>query len=112
MAPPLNLAELRRFADETLAMLEQQEIPGTQEAHDRNAEVMRFVLELRDRVRKPVTFGVVGEFSVGKSLLLGSVLGRPDLLPVEDRKATGNVSNTGGTPCCCGCRWVSAAPRC
>ncbi|MFE5857099.1 hypothetical protein ACFQ61_28270 [Streptomyces sp. NPDC056500] len=92
MAPPLNLAELRRFADETLAMLEQQEIPGTQEAHDRNAEVMRFVLELRDRVRKPVTFGVVGEFSVGKSLLLGSVLGRPDLLPVEDRKATGNIT--------------------
>lgn len=92
MAPQLNLAELRRFADDTLAMLEQQEIPGTQEAHDRHAEVMRFVLELRDRVRKPVTFGVVGEFSVGKSLLLGSVLGRPDLLPVEDRKATGNIT--------------------
>ncbi|MCM2393869.1 hypothetical protein [Streptomyces albipurpureus] len=92
MAPQLNLTELRRFADDTLAMLEQQEIPGTQEAHDRHAEVMRFVLELRDRVRKPVTFGVVGEFSVGKSLLLGSVLGRPDLLPVEDRKATGNIT--------------------
>ncbi|MEU5403387.1 hypothetical protein ABZ348_29330 [Streptomyces sp. NPDC005963] len=92
MAPTMNLAELRRFADATLAMLEQQEIPGTQEAHDRHAEVMRFVLELHDRVRKPVTFGVVGEFSVGKSLLLGSVLGRPDLLPVEDRKATGNIT--------------------
>ena len=40
----------------------------------------------------PVTLGIVGEFSVGKSLLLGTLLGRPDLLPVEDRATTGNVT--------------------
>ena len=58
---------------------------------------------LRDRVaadacrvaafaREPITVGVVGQFSSGKSLLLGLLLGRPDLLPVEDRATTANVT--------------------
>ncbi|MEO3978275.1 hypothetical protein [Streptomyces sp. CAU 1734] len=92
MAPQFSLADLRRLADDTRAMLQRQEIPGTQEAQERHAEVVRLQRELRERVDKPVTFGVVGEFTVGKSLLLGSLLGKPDLLPVEDRKATGNIT--------------------
>ncbi|MEU5278708.1 hypothetical protein AB0G87_20095 [Streptomyces asoensis] len=87
-----GLADLRRFADETRAMLQRQDIPETAEAQERYADVVRLLKELHDRVEKPVTFGVVGEFTVGKSLLLGSLLGRPDLLPVEERKSTGNIT--------------------
>jgi hypothetical protein len=39
-----------------------------------------------------ITVGMVGRFSAGKTLLLGSVLGKPDLLPVELRPTTGNVT--------------------
>ncbi|MFD0345744.1 hypothetical protein ACFQ0M_05910 [Kitasatospora aburaviensis] len=35
---------------------------------------------------------MVGEYSVGKSLLVGTLLGRPDLLAVEERPATGNIT--------------------
>ncbi|MEV6395433.1 hypothetical protein AB0M39_11745 [Streptomyces sp. NPDC051907] len=39
-----------------------------------------------------ITVGLVGRFSAGKTLLLGAVLGKPDLLPVELRPTTGNVT--------------------
>lgn len=40
----------------------------------------------------PIAIGIVGEFSVGKSMLLGTLLGRPTLLPVEERATTGNIT--------------------
>lgn len=42
--------------------------------------------------RQPITVGVVGQFSAGKSLLLGLLLGKPDLLPVADDPLTANVT--------------------
>jgi hypothetical protein len=41
----------------------------------------------------PVTVGTVGEYTTGKSLLLGTLLGRPDLLPVSPEATTGNVTS-------------------
>ncbi|MFD7770923.1 dynamin family protein [Streptomyces sp. NPDC059787] len=52
----------------------------------------RAAAKLGARVAAPVSLAVVGEFTVGKSLLLGALLGRPDLLPVEERPATGNIT--------------------
>jgi hypothetical protein len=40
----------------------------------------------------PIAIGIVGEFSVGKSMLLGTLLGQPTLLPVEERATTGNIT--------------------
>ena len=40
----------------------------------------------------PVKIGVVGEFSAGKTLLLGSLIGYADALPVSELPTTGNVT--------------------
>lgn len=40
----------------------------------------------------PVKIGVMGEFSSGKTLLLGSLLGYADALPVSETPTTGNVT--------------------
>ncbi|WP_040743533.1 dynamin family protein [Nocardia tenerifensis] len=41
---------------------------------------------------EPITVGMVGTYSAGKSLLLGLLLGAPDLLPVSDDPTTANVT--------------------
>ncbi len=40
----------------------------------------------------PVKNGVMGEFSSGKTLLLGSLIGYADALPVSETSTTGNVT--------------------
>ncbi|HLP89046.1 MAG TPA: dynamin family protein [Nostocaceae cyanobacterium] len=40
----------------------------------------------------PVKIGVMGEFSSGKTLLLGSLIGYADALPISENPATGNVT--------------------
>src|SRR5262245_25246435 len=44
------------------------------------------------RAGSPVKIGVVGEFNAGKSLLLGSLIGYADALPVSEVPTTGNVT--------------------
>ncbi|MFJ8630920.1 hypothetical protein [Streptomyces sp. NPDC093568] len=91
-ASPTALADLRQYAQDAQAMLQDQEIPDTPECHAARARVGETAQELLERVDSPVTIGVVGEYSVGKSLLLGTLLGCPDLLPVEERPTTGNIT--------------------
>ena len=57
------------------------------------------LLRLREAAQKtvelansPVKIGVMGEFSSGKSLLLGSLIGYADALPVSENPTTGNVT--------------------
>ncbi|MGF0174413.1 hypothetical protein ACQF36_29045 [Streptomyces sp. Marseille-Q5077] len=88
MVDQLTLPEMRLFAKETLKMLGEQQTDATEQ----RSAVQELAMELAARAAQPVTFGIVGEFSVGKSLLLGTLLGRSDLLPVENRKATGNIT--------------------
>jgi hypothetical protein len=44
------------------------------------------------RANSPVKIGIVGEFNAGKSLLLGSLIGFADALPVSEVPTTGNVT--------------------
>src|SRR5262249_58661664 len=44
------------------------------------------------RAGAPVKIGIVGEFNSGKSLLLGSLIGYADALPVSEVPTTGNVT--------------------
>jgi hypothetical protein len=43
-------------------------------------------------IDEPLRIGFVGEFSAGKSLLLGTLVGKPDLLPTSMEPTTGNVT--------------------
>ncbi|NER38778.1 MAG: proteasome protein [Oscillatoria sp. SIO1A7] len=56
---------------------------------DRLQEAARKTVE---RASSPVKIGVMGEFSSGKTLLLGSLLGYADALPVSENPTTGNVT--------------------
>lgn len=57
------------------------------------------LLRLREAAEKtvelatsPVRIGVMGEFSSGKTLLLGSLIGYADALPISENPTTGNVT--------------------
>ncbi len=57
------------------------------------------VARLREAAQKtvqlatsPVKIGVMGEFSSGKTLLLGSLIGYADALPISENPTTGNVT--------------------
>lgn len=52
-------------------------------------QVARRVEEL---ATTPVKIGIMGEFSAGKTLLLGSLIGYADALPVQQVPTTGNVT--------------------
>jgi hypothetical protein len=56
------------------------------------AKVAQAAANLVAAADEPLRIGVVGEFSSGKSLLLGVLLGRPDLLPTSSQPTTGNVT--------------------
>lgn len=45
-----------------------------------------------ERASSPVKIGLMGEFSAGKTLLLGSLIGYADALPATETPSTGNVT--------------------
>ncbi|MFE0250053.1 hypothetical protein [Streptomyces sp. NPDC059010] len=63
--------------------------PAVREAHRRALEALR---RAEESARAPFSIGLVGEVSAGKSLLLGLLLGLPELLPVGEEAVTGNVT--------------------
>jgi len=57
-------------------------------------EVVReAALRVEEKAASPVKIGVVGEFSAGKTLLIGSLIGYADALPVSELPTTGNVTS-------------------
>ncbi|MDF5711324.1 MAG: proteasome protein [Nostoc sp. S4] len=59
-------------------------------------DCLRRLLEAAEKTvnlaTSPVKIGVMGEFSSGKTLLLGSLIGYADALPVSENPTTGNVT--------------------
>jgi hypothetical protein len=87
-----NIRKLKTYAQSVLTAL-QSEPPAP------NPEVERLFQDIRTaaqetirRAGEPVKIGVVGEFNAGKSLLLGSLIGYADALPVSEIPTTGNVT--------------------
>jgi hypothetical protein len=59
---------------------------------DRIRQAQQAANKIIERASSPVKIGVMGEFSSGKSLLLGSLLGYADALPISETPTTGNVT--------------------
>ncbi|NUT31406.1 MAG: hypothetical protein HOV84_36725 [Streptomyces sp.] len=94
----MSLGELARCASdasELTALLTRHQPdgpgpdPGVREAHRRALEALR---RAEESARAPFSIGLVGEVSAGKSLLIGLLLGLPELLPVGEEAVTGNVT--------------------
>ncbi|WP_432050411.1 hypothetical protein [Verrucosispora sp. NA02020] len=80
----------RRWAERVRAQTQAASPPA--ELVDLRKDLVAQTYELENACLAPVTIGVVGEYSAGKSLLLGTLLGRPELLPVSTEATTGNVT--------------------
>ena len=87
-----KIRKLKAYAQAVLAALQNE--PQVTEA-----EIQRIFEDIRAnaqetirRAGSPVKIGVVGEFNAGKSLLLGSLIGYANALPVSEVPTTGNVT--------------------
>jgi hypothetical protein len=87
-----KIRKLKAYAQAVLAAV-QGEPPATDPAVERLFQEIRTAAEetIR-RAGSPVKIGVVGEFNAGKSLLLGSLIGYADALPISEVPTTGNVT--------------------
>jgi len=88
----ISMHQMLQDAAALKSALEADEWPQEPAVLRLRQEVRQQADDLERQGRDPIAIGVVGEYSVGKSMLIGTLLGRPDLLPVEQRAATGNVT--------------------
>src|SRR5262249_36336841 len=87
-----KIRKLKGYAQAVLAAVE-GEPPVTDPGAERLFQEIRAAAqETIRRAGSPVKIGVVGEFNAGKSLLLGSLIGYADALPISEVPTTGNVT--------------------
>jgi hypothetical protein len=87
-----KIRKLKAYAQTVLAAL-QSEPPVTDPEIERVFQDIRTAAqETIRRAGSPLKIGVVGEFNAGKSLLLGSLIGYANALPVSEVPTTGNVT--------------------
>lgn len=94
--------QLNTFQQEAESIVEQLKSvpPNLSQQYDWvSPELDRCIDKIREsagkiiqQVSSPVKIGVVGEFSAGKSLLIGSLLGYADALPIGSEATTGNIT--------------------
>ncbi|WP_405146662.1 dynamin family protein [Sphaerisporangium sp. NBC_01403] len=87
-----EIARLREKAERLHSALSSHPFPDEPGVSSLRERVEQLVVDQINLAKNPVTIGVVGQFSVGKSMMLGTLLGKPDLLPTEQRPTTGNVT--------------------
>jgi hypothetical protein len=87
-----KIRDLKAYAEGVLAALD-AEPPATDHAVERLLQEIRAAAqETVRRAGAPLKVGVLGEFNAGKTLLLGSLIGYADALPVSEVPTTGNVT--------------------
>ena len=96
---PDKLARIKEYGEFILRKIDSVPQHPSQEEDWVPTSLDDCLLRLREAAVKtvelatsPVKIGVMGEFSSGKSLLLGSLIGYADALPVSENPTTGNVT--------------------
>ncbi len=85
--------ELRDWADRVSEVLTSQvQPPADPVAREALSGAIGIAYELVKRAGRPISIGIVGEFSVGKSRLLNTLLELNGLLPVSGEPTTGNIT--------------------
>jgi hypothetical protein len=87
-----TIRKLRAYAQAVLTALQAEPPPADPGVEKTFQEIRSAARETIRRSGGPVKIGVVGEFNAGKSLLLGSLIGYADALPVSEVPTTGNVT--------------------
>ncbi|BAZ30600.1 hypothetical protein NIES4074_30610 [Cylindrospermum sp. NIES-4074] len=96
---PETLAQFKDYGEFILRKIDSVPQHTSQQEDWVPASLDNCLLRLRETAQKtvelatsPVKIGVMGEFSSGKTLLLGSLIGYADALPVSENPTTGNVT--------------------
>ncbi|HZV05665.1 MAG TPA: hypothetical protein VE999_11335 [Gemmataceae bacterium] len=87
-----KIRKLKAYAQGVLAALD-AESPAPDPGIENLLQTIRSTA--RETIRRagaPVKIGILGEFNAGKTLLLGSLIGYADALPVSEVPTTGNVT--------------------
>src|SRR5262245_33537287 len=97
MSAAAQIRGLKDYADAVLRALDAEpELTESEREDTRLAETLEQVRVLAEetirRAGSLVKIGVTGEFAAGKTLLLGSLVGFADALPVHELPSTGNVT--------------------
>lgn len=87
-----TIRKLKAYAESVQAALAAEPAPTEPGIEAVFQEIQTAAQETVRRAGAPVKIGVVGEFNAGKSLLLGSLIGFADALPVSEVPTTGNVT--------------------
>src|SRR5262245_15392899 len=98
MSPAETIPALADYARRVLAAVEADRPRATPASTGKLGEVERAAREVLTRAAAPVAVGVVGGFNAGKSLLLGSLVGWADALPVSEVPTTGNLTELALVP--------------
>lgn len=98
----MTVEQLRRYKDygesvlQSLELVSQSLLPNESWVPSSIYEsIQRLQLSAQRTMQlasSPVKIGIMGEFSSGKTLLLGSLIGYADALPVSETPTTGNVT--------------------
>jgi hypothetical protein len=87
-----KVRKLKAYAQDVLAALD-ADAAAAEPGNQRLLQDIRSVAqETIRRAGDPIKIGVVGEFNAGKTLVLGSLIGFADALPVSEVPTTGNVT--------------------
>jgi hypothetical protein len=84
------LAQLRAYAAEVSECAAVLSAPA--EFGPQRDELRTLADQIVAEIDEPLRIGFVGEFSAGKSLMLGVLVSKPDLLPTSMEPTTGNVT--------------------
>jgi hypothetical protein len=87
-----TIRKLKAYAETVREALQDEPPPADPQVERIFQEIRAAADETVRRAGSPVKIGVVGEFNAGKSLLLGSLIGYADALPVSEVPTTGNVT--------------------
>lgn len=87
---PEILDQLRAYVAEVSGTAAAIKVPA--ELAAQRDELKQLADQIGQEIDEPLRIGFVGEFSAGKSLLLGVLIGKPDLLPTSMEPTTGNVT--------------------
>lgn len=102
MNSDMAVEQLRRYKDYGDSLIEFLELvsqnPPPQESwipaelHESLERLQQLAQNTVERASSPVKIGIMGEYSSGKTLLIGSLIGYADALPVSEIPTTGNVT--------------------
>ncbi|MEC4818951.1 MAG: dynamin family protein, partial [Scytonema sp. PMC 1069.18] len=102
MKSDMAVEQLRRYKEYGESVLQSLElvlqnpppkdswVPST--LHESILSLQQSAARTVELASSPVKIGIMGEFSSGKTLLLGSLIGYADALPVSETPTTGNVT--------------------